>query len=52
LGLLGQLGGSGTGTIYFDNASLSIVPEPATIAVIGIALMCLPLRLRPRSAVQ
>jgi hypothetical protein len=38
LAVLGQGGGTGIATVYFDNASLSIVPEPssAALAIVGL----------------
>lgn len=37
LGVLGQGGGSGKATVYFDDASLSVVPEPACGLLFAVA---------------
>jgi hypothetical protein len=38
LSVLGQAGGTGSATVFFDNASLSIVPEPASAALASVGL--------------
>lgn len=41
LAVLGQFGGSGAATVFFDDASLSIIPEPASISMFALALASL-----------
>ena len=49
LAVLGQFGGSGAATVYFDDASLMVIPEPATISLSGLGLSMLLLRRRRHS---
>lgn len=48
LAVPGQFGGTGTATVYFDDASLMVVPEPATASLLGMGLSAILLRRRRR----
>ncbi len=41
LGVLGQFGGTGAATVSFDDASLMVIPEPASTALLGIGISTL-----------
>jgi len=48
LSILGQFGGIGSSTVYFDDASMKLVPEPAAISMLGLGLTTLLLHRKRR----